>query len=245
LTISNLFSNLRSKAKHVKDLLIAVDGYSSCGKSTFAKAIAKQLGYTYIDSGAMYRAVTLYAINNKVLSNGIIQEQQLYDLLQSVNIQFINNSKLNVNQTWLNGKNVEQEIRSFEIAENVSLISKLKFVRDKMVELQRMMGQNKAVVMDGRDIGTVVFPHADIKLFMIADPDIRALRRYKEQLAKGEHASLEEIKRNLLKRDHIDETRAESPLKKAEDAIVLDNSYMTPDKQLQWFMNEILPARLT
>jgi cytidylate kinase len=220
-----------------KKLIIAIDGCSSCGKSTFAKLIAQELGYIYIDTGSMYRAVTLFALRNKFISETEFNSEGLIELLAEVNIRFVKNVSTGKNDTFLNNEDVEHEIRGMEISKYVSQVSQLKSVRNKMVNLQRGMSEEKGVVMDGRDIGTVVFPNADIKIFMTADPDVRAHRRYDELLAKGEKVTLEEIKENLLNRDKQDTSRKESPLKKATDAYMLDNSNMTIEEQIIWFMN--------
>jgi cytidylate kinase len=217
-------------------MTIAIDGYSSSGKSTFAKAIAKRLNYVYIDSGAMYRALTLLCIRKNIIDNAKIDEEKLDLVLKNIKIKFIYNNRQNRYETHMNRENVEDEIRSINVSEHVSFISKIKRAREKMVEIQRKLGQTGNIVMDGRDIGTVVFPEADIKIFLTADVDIRAKRRYKELLEKGLKVNFEEIKKNIVERDFIDETREESPLRKADDAIVLDNSNMTPDEQLEWFM---------
>ena len=222
---------------HSKRLIIAIDGYSSCGKSTFAKAIAQKLNYIYIDTGAMYRAVTLFALREKLITNGIVNESFLKDRLDKIIVRFKKNEITSKNEMFLNDENVEEEIRRMEVSNSVSQISQLKSVREKMVDLQRQMGKSSGVVLDGRDIGTVVFPNADIKIFMTADPDIRAQRRFDELKAKGEKISFEEIKINLMKRDEIDTTRTESPLRKADDAIVLDNSNLSPNEQINWFEN--------
>ena len=218
-----------------KKLIIAIDGYSSCGKSTFAKAIAQKLNYIYIDTGAMYRAVTLFTLRERLITNEIVNENFLKDRLDKIIVKFKKNEITGKNEMFLNNENVEQEIRRMEVSNSVSQISQLKFVREKMVDLQRQMGKSSGVVLDGRDIGTVVFPKADIKIFMTANPDIRAQRRFDELKAKGEKISFDEIKINLMKRDEIDTTRAESPLRKADDAIVLDNSNLSPDEQISWF----------
>ena len=218
-----------------KKLIIAIDGYSSCGKSTFAKAIAQKLNYIYIDTGAMYRAVTLFTLRERLITNEIVNEKILKDRLDKIIVKFKKNEITGKNEMFLNNENVEQEIRRMEVSNSVSQISQLKFVREKMVDLQRQMGKSSGVVLDGRDIGTVVFPKADIKIFMTANPDIRAQRRFDELKAKGEKISFDEIKINLMKRDEIDTTRAESPLRKADDAIVLDNSNLSPDEQISWF----------
>ena len=218
-------------------MTIAIDGYSSSGKSTFAKAIAKKLNYLYIDSGAMYRAVTLFCLREDIIAGEKIDLKRINQSLDKIRIEFVYNKPQNRYETYLNREKVEEKIRSITVSEHVSFISKIKSVREKMVEAQRDLGQNKNIVMDGRDIGTVVFPEADIKIFLTADVDVRAQRRYKELLEKGLEVSFEEVKKNIVERDFIDETRKESPLRKADDAIVLDNSNMIPDEQLEWFMN--------
>ncbi|MBN2348553.1 MAG: (d)CMP kinase [Bacteroidales bacterium] len=216
-------------------ITIAVDGFSSCGKSTFAKAIAHSLDYLYIDSGAMYRAVALFCIKNQLILNGKVHEKDLINSLKTITIAFIKNKKNNTYETCLNGENVEEKIRSVEVSNVVSTISKIKEVREKMVSLQRSIGKNKGIVMDGRDIGSVVFPDAEIKIFMTANPGIRAKRRYDELLAKGIQVSYDEIKKNIEERDRLDIHREISPLKKAVDAIELDNSFMSPEEQMIWF----------
>jgi len=219
-----------------KKMIIAIDGYSSSGKSTFAKAIAKKLNYLYIDSGAMYRAVTLFCLREGIIAGEKIDLKKINQSLDKIRIEFVYNKPQNLYETCLNREKVEEKIRSITVSEHVSFVSIIKSVREKMVEAQRALGQNKNIVMDGRDIGTVVFPEADIKIFLTADVDVRAQRRYKELLEKGLEVSFEEVKKNIGERDYIDENRKESPLKKADDAIVLDNSNMTPDEQLEWFM---------
>ncbi len=214
--------------------IIAIDGYSSCGKSTFAKAIAKELEYLYIDSGAMYRAVTLYGIRNHYVSRERIQTDKLIRALDSIQIDFRKN-KNGLYETYLNGENIEDEIRGVKVSECVSNVSKIKEVRTKLVILQRSFARDKGVVMDGRDIGTVVFPDADLKIFMTAKPEIRAKRRYDELVAKGLGVNFHEIMKNIEQRDLQDSSRQESPLRKADDAIVLDNSFMTPEEQMIWF----------
>jgi cytidylate kinase len=223
-------------------IIIAIDGYSSCGKSTFAKAIARRLNYIYIDSGAMYRAVTLYALRHEIISGDKVDNEKLLSHLNRIKIDIRNNPKMERNDIYLNDENVEEEIRTIDVSNHVSEISKIKSVRNKMVELQREMGKTKGIVMDGRDIGTVVFPNAEIKIFMTADADIRAERRYKELAEKGMKVSFEEVRENIMKRDRIDENREVSPLQKAEDAITLDNSNMTPEDQMVWF-DELLIGR--
>ncbi len=217
-------------------LSIAIDGYSSCGKSTIAKDLAKKLNYIYIDSGAMYRAVTLYAMEQNLIKDNDINLKALEDQLPKIEISFEFNRKTKLNETYLNGENVEVEIRRLDVSNRVSLISAIDFVRHRLVELQRKMATEGRVVMDGRDIGTVVLPNADLKIFMTAKPEIRAERRYKELQEKGEDVSIEEIMKNIEQRDHLDTTRKVSPLRKADDAIVLDNSNLTPEEQLYWIV---------
>lgn len=220
-----------------KKLVIAVDGFSSCGKSTFAKAIAKQLQYIFIDSGAMYRATTLFCLENGLFHNQEIDREKLLKFLPEIKINFNFNTDTSVNETLLNETNVENTIRGIEVSEHVSVVSQIKEVRHKLVALQQEMGKAGGIVMDGRDIGTVVFPDADIKLFMTASADVRAQRRFLELKAKNMDVSMSEIKANIEKRDFLDQTREESPLRKADDAILLDNSYMTPEEQMVWFMD--------
>jgi cytidylate kinase len=233
-------SKMKSMNTTLPPLIIAIDGHSSTGKSSFARAIAAELGYVYIDSGAMYRAITLFALREKIIIDELVDESRLEKVIESVMISFVKNEKIGKNEMYLNRENVESEIRGIKVSENVSIISKIAFVRKKMVAFQRKMGENKAVVMDGRDIGTVVFPNADIKLFMTADPLIRAERRFKELQESGIITSLQETEHNILERDFIDQNRKESPLRKADDAVVLDNSYMSPGEQMKWFKNLIL-----
>jgi CMP/dCMP kinase len=217
-----------------KKLTIAIDGYSSCGKSTFAKAVAKELSYLYIDSGAMYRAVTLYAMRRDFIGNDDVNVPGIISELDKIHIDFIFNPDLNEYETYLNSENVEKEIRSLEVSAHVSRISQIYEVRSRMVERQRQIGMFKGIVMDGRDIGTVVFPDADIKIFMNASVDIRAKRRFDELLGKGIKTDFEKIKQNIIARDIADENRDISPLKRADDAIVLDNSRMTVQQQMAW-----------
>jgi CMP/dCMP kinase len=220
-------------------LVIAIDGYSSCGKSTFARLIAKELNSVYIDSGAMYRAVTLFCMRKKYISDNGINEQGIHSEINNIHIDFIYNGENNGYETFLNSENVENEIRSMEVTAHVSRISQIPEVRSHMVELQRQIGASKGIVMDGRDIGTVVFPDADIKIFMTASVDIRAKRRYKELIAKGINTDLEEIRRTIIARDIADENRDISPLRRADDAIVLDNSRMTVEEQMIWIKSII------
>lgn len=215
-------------------IVIAIDGHSSCGKSTFAKTIASELKYLYIDSGAMYRAVTLYAMRGGLLVNGKANIAELEQHLGDISIDFRKNP-LGIFETYLNGENVEEAIRTMQVSDNVSEISKIKAVRSRLVALQQKMGERKEIVMDGRDIGTVVFPNAEIKLFMTASLEVRAQRRYKELAEKGSSVTLAEVSDNLSQRDYIDQNREESPLKMAHDAIILDNSNLTPPQQLEWF----------
>lgn len=222
-----------------KKLTIAIDGYSSCGKSTFARAIAGALGYLYIDSGAMYRAVTYFSLKNGYIGNGYIRESDIIESLEKVSIDFVFNEFTSTSDTYLNSVNVEKEIRGTEVASFVSRVSQIHEVRARMVELQRKMGVNKGIVMDGRDIGTVVFPNADLKIFMTASVDIRAKRRYDELLSKGIEAGFEEVRKNIIARDIADENRDISPLRRADDAIVLDNSRMTVEQQMNWVMKII------
>lgn len=213
-----------------KKIIIAIDGYSSCGKSTFAKALAARLGYIFIDTGAMYRAVTLYAMREGIAD----RPQAVVDALPKIEIAFRFNPESGRSEVYLNGENVEREIRRIDVSNQVSTISSIPEVRAKLVALQQAMGEARGVVMDGRDIGTVVFPNAELKIFMTADPRVRAERRYKELLAKGEEVSLADIEKNVRERDRQDETRAVSPLRRAEDAVVLDNSHMTIEEQMEW-----------
>jgi cytidylate kinase len=219
----------------IRPLIIAIDGFSSCGKSTFAKAIARRLNYAYIDTGAMYRAVTLFALQNDLINGQQTDIPALVDRLEDIHVTFRRNPDTQQNETYLNGKCVENDIRSIAVSEKVSEVSAIKEVRGKLVAMQQAMGSNRAVVMDGRDIGTNVFPDADIKIFMTASPEVRTQRRYDELVQKKMPAGWEEISRNIAKRDYIDQTRAESPLRQARGAVVLDNSNMNPEQQMEWF----------
>ncbi len=222
-----------------KKLIIAIDGYSSCGKSTFARAIAKELNYIYIDSGAMYRAVTLYSLRRKLVGTGVIHEQSIIGELKDIHIEFVYNPDISEYETFLNSENVEREIRGIEVSAHVSRVSQIPEVRYRMVELQRQIGVFKGIVMDGRDIGTVVFPDADLKIFMTASVDIRAQRRYDELKTKGLNIDLEEIRKNIIARDITDENRDISPLRRADDAVILDNSRMSVGEQMDWVMRII------
>lgn len=223
----------------MRKLTIAIDGYSSCGKSTLAKEIAKQLNYVYVDSGAMYRAVTLHMMNCGILKDGaFILDQVIYEL-ENIEISFKFDPVAERSETFLNGKNVEKEIRNTLISKNVSGISAVKSVREKLVQIQQNLGAEGGVVMDGRDIGTVVFPFAELKLFMTASNQVRAERRYKELKAKGENISIDQVATDLQKRDHFDMNREESPLRQAEDAILIDNTDLNKTNQLVYVMQII------
>lgn len=214
----------------MQKITIAVDGYSSCGKSTTAKRVAKKLGYSYIDTGAMYRSVTLYFLEHHITYSN---EKDVEKALENIHIEFRRNPNDGRNETFLNGLNVEDEIRKLYIANQVSEVSAIATVRHAMVAQQRRMGRKRGVVMDGRDIGTVVFPDAELKIFMTADPIIRANRRQIELAERGDLVDLEEIIENIKKRDLIDTTRKESPLRRADDAVEIDTSYMTLDEQVE------------
>ena len=222
-----------------KKIIIAIDGRSSCGKSTMAKALAYILGYSYVDSGAMYRAVTLFALRNGWIMDGKPDVEKIISGLKDIKITFEWDEKTGQNTTFLNGENIEEEIRKLEVSQNVSPISTIAEVRKEMVKQQRENGKNKGVVMDGRDIGTVVFPDAELKIFMTATPEIRAQRRFLELKVKGQDVNFDEIVNNVEERDKIDSNRKISPLKKADDAIILDNSDLTPDEQLQWALEKV------
>ena len=222
----------------MKKITIAIDGYSSCGKSTMAKDLARRIGYVYIDTGAMYRAVTLFAMRHNLIANGQVDAAKLQEEMGNIHISLRLNPETQRPDTYLNGECVEREIRTMEVSRHVSLIAALPFVRSAMVEMQREMGKEKGVVMDGRDIGTVVFPHAELKIFVTASAEVRAQRRYDELTAKGEKCNYEEILENVKERDHIDSTRENSPLRQAEDAIVLDNTNMTIPEQENWLMEK-------
>ena len=229
-----------------KRIVIAIDGHSSCGKSTVAKELAKKLGYIYIDSGAMYRVVTLYALRNGLIKNQAPDVEKLLAALKNIRITFKWDEETGRNTTFLNDENVEEEIRQLAVSENVSPVSTIAEVRAEMVKQQRENGKNKGIVMDGRDIGTVVFPNAELKIFMTASPEIRAQRRFDELKAKGMNVDFDEILKNVKERDLIDSTREVSPLRKADDAVVLDNSYLTREEQLEWAVkkvNEIIEVK--
>jgi cytidylate kinase len=221
--------------KKKKKIIITLDGYSSCGKSTFAKAIAAELGYLYIDSGAMYRAVTLFCLRKGIVAGGVADVNRIISVLPEINISFSPGRETGYFETLLNGESVEREIRDRAVSDNVSAVSTIAEVRSKLVELQRGMGAGGGIVMDGRDIGTVVFPGAELKIFMTASPEVRAQRRYLELVSKGLPADLDAVVKNITDRDRIDSSRDVSPLRQADDAVVLDNSDMTPEEQMKWF----------
>jgi CMP/dCMP kinase len=224
---------------------IAIDGYSSCGKSTLAKALASELGYRYVDSGAMYRAVTLYCMNNGFIDdNGNFDAEGLKGSLDKIHLTFHYNMQRKASDIFLNNRNVEERIRMMDVSEHVSKVSQLREVRDRLVALQQEMGRNKGVVMDGRDIGTAVFPNAELKLFMTADPEIRLYRRYDELTAKGEKVTLDEVKENLFQRDFDDTNRKDNPLTKANDAIVLDNTELNKQQQLDYVVRLVNDMQL-
>lgn len=223
----------------MKKIIVAIDGHSSCGKSTMAKDLAREVGYIYVDTGAMYRAVTLFAMRNNLFdAEGNINTERLEQLLPEVKISFKLDPETSRPMACLNGEVVEQEIRSLEVSQHVSPIAALPFVRAKLVEQQQAMGKEKGIVMDGRDIGTVVFPGAELKIFVTASAEIRAQRRYKELQAKGMPADFDDILKNVEERDYIDSHRATSPLRQADDALVLDNSHLTIEEQKKWLMEK-------
>ncbi|HBK70111.1 MAG TPA: (d)CMP kinase [Flavobacteriaceae bacterium] len=226
-----------------KKITIAIDGFSSTGKSTIAKQLAKQLNYLYVDTGAMYRAVTLYAIQLNYVNQDKLEKDALIKSLDEINLTFKYNEKLSFSEMYLNGKNVEQEIRTIELSKLVSKVSAISEVRKKLVEQQQKMGEDKGVVMDGRDIGTVVFPDAELKLFMTASPEKRATRRYKELLEKGHDVSYADVLENVQQRDYLDSTREDSPLIKADDAIEFDNSDMGLKEQFERIYQLVLIKR--
>ncbi|CAA0210646.1 (d)CMP kinase [Tenacibaculum maritimum] len=220
-----------------KKITIAIDGFSSTGKSTIAKQLAKKLGYIYVDTGAMYRAVTLYAMNQNFISDDTFDSNGLINNLNHIKLSFFFNENLGYAEMYLNGKNVEKQIRTIEVSKLVSLVSTISEVRKKLVDAQQEMGKNKGIVMDGRDIGTVVFPNAELKLYMTASADKRAKRRYKELIDRGDKVNYDEILHNVQERDRIDSTRKDSPLLKASDAIEFDNSDMGLEEQFERIMS--------
>ena len=218
-------------------IIIAIDGHSSCGKSTMAKDLARAIGYIYVDTGAMYRAVTLYSIRRGLWKDGVLDTETLRDEMSDVRITFRLNAETGLPETYLNGENVEQDIRNMEVSAKVSPIATLDFVREAMVREQQAMGKSKGIVMDGRDIGTTVFPEAEMKIFVTALPHVRAQRRLDELRAKGDATTtFDDVLANIEERDRIDSTRAVSPLRQAEDALVLDNSHMTIPQQKAWLL---------
>lgn len=223
----------------MKKITIAIDGFSSCGKSTMAKDLAKRIGYIYVDTGAMYRSVTLFALRNGLFNeDDSINVDELEKRMDEINISFKLNEETGKPDTYLNGELVEKEIRSMEVSNRVSPIAAIPFVRTAMVAQQQKMGKEKGIVMDGRDIGTVVFPDAELKVFVTASAEVRAQRRFDELKGKGMEADFDEILKNVQERDYVDSHREVSPLKQADDAIVLDNSYMTIDEQNKWLYNK-------
>lgn len=226
----------------MKKITIAIDGHSSCGKSTMAKNLAREIGYVYIDTGAMYRAVTLYSLQHGLITDGKVDATSLEKQMGDISITFTFNPSTGRPDTYLNGECVEQVIRQMEVSNHVSLVASLPFVREAMVDQQRRMGKDKGVILDGRDIGTVVFPDAELKIFVTASADIRAQRRYDELCAKGVDCNYEEILKNVQERDYIDSHREVSPLRQADDAIVLDNSHMTIPEQQTWLLEKVQQA---
>lgn len=226
----------------MKKITIAIDGHSSCGKSTMAKDLARRIGYVYVDTGAMYRSVTLYALRNGIITDGKIDEARLQAEMPNIKITFKFNPETQRPDTYLNGELVESEIRNMQVSSMVSPIATLAFVRSAMVEQQQAMGREGGIIMDGRDIGTTVFPNAELKIFVTASPEVRAQRRYDELTAKGETCNLDEILKNVEERDYIDSHREVSPLRKADDALLLDNSHMTIEEQNEWLMQRVEEA---
>ena len=227
----------------MKKITIAIDGFSSCGKSTMAKDLAKEIGYIYVDTGAMYRSVTLFALRHNLFNaDGTIRERELQEQMKDINISFQLNKTTGRPDTYLNGENVENAIRTMEVSSHVSPIATLAFVREALVAQQQRMGAEKGIVMDGRDIGTVVFPKAELKIFVTASAEVRAQRRYDELKAKGMDADYADILKNVEERDYIDSHRATSPLRKADDAIELDNSNLTIAEQKKWLYEQYLKA---
>lgn len=215
----------------MKKITIAIDGYSSTGKSTLAKQLAKELEYVYVDTGAMYRAVTYFAMQNEIIGNDFLNKERLIEALPKIQLEFKFNASLGFAEMYLNGENVEKQIRTIEVSNFVSKVAEVSEVRSKLVEQQQEMGKNKAIVMDGRDIGTVVFPNAELKIFMTASAETRAQRRFDELQQKGDHVSYEEVLKNVVERDYIDTHREDSPLVIADDAIEIDNSYLNKTQQ--------------
>ena len=227
----------------MKKIVIAIDGFSSCGKSTMAKDLARRIGYVYVDTGAMYRSVTLFALNHHLFNeDGSVKADQLEKLMPEVNISFKLNTETGRPDTYLNGVCVENDIRGMEVSSHVSPIAAIPFVREALVAQQQRMGGDKGIVMDGRDIGTTVFPEAELKIFVTASAEVRAQRRYDELKAKGAEANYDDILKNVQERDYIDTHREVSPLRKADDALELDNSHMTIEEQNAWLMQRVEQA---
>jgi cytidylate kinase len=226
----------------VKRITIAIDGFSSCGKSTLAKQLAHHLHYTYIDSGAMYRAIALYVIENGLVKDGTLDKADLLRVLSSIHIGFKHDDATQRSETWLDGRNVEHRIREMDVNHHVTLVSPIPEVRAKLVQLQQEMGQGGGVVMDGRDIGTVVFPKAEVKFFMTASPEVRAQRRYLELKGRGADITMEEVVANTARRDLDDTTRAADPLMEAPDAFVIDNTHLTSSEQFDLALGEVVRA---
>lgn len=224
-------------------IIIAIDGYSSSGKSTMAKALARNIGYVYVDSGAMYRAVTLYALDHGMTAGGSLDTQALVAALPAIEVSFALNPATGASETMLNGVNVEREIRSLRVSEMVSPVAAVPEVRAVLTQMQQELGRHKGIVMDGRDIGTTVFPDAEMKVFVEASPEVRARRRYNELIEKGMPADYDEVYRNITERDHIDRTRAVSPLSQAPDAHLLNNDNVSPAEQLKW-LEELYQATI-
>lgn len=222
----------------MKKIIIAIDGFSSCGKSTMAKELARKIGYIYIDTGAMYRAVTLYCLRHNLFKEDKLDEENLKKALPDINISFKFDVGENKVHTYLNGEDVEQDIRTMEVSSKVSPVAAEPCVREKLTEQQRIMGEGKGIVMDGRDIGTTIFPNAELKVFLTCSPEIRAQRRYKELQEKGDRTDFETVLDNIRQRDYIDQHRKVSPLKRADDALILDNSYMTREEQNAWLLEK-------
>ena len=233
-----IFGEYNKNQINMKKITIAIDGFSSCGKSTMAKDLAREVGYIYIDSGAMYRAVTLYSIENGIFDGDVIDTEKLKKAIKDIQISFRPNPETGRPDTYLNGVNVENKIRTMGVSSKVSPISALDFVREAMVAQQQAMGKEKGIVMDGRDIGTTVFPDAELKIFVTATPEIRAQRRFDELKAKGQEGSFEEILENVKQRDYIDQHREVSPLRKADDALLLDNSNLSIEQQKEWLSEQ-------
>ncbi len=238
-----LYSLLFKSNFQMKKIIIAIDGFSSSGKSTMAKELAKEIGYAYIDSGAMYRAVTLYCQQHGLITGNQVDETALQKAIGNIRIEFNVNPENGKSETYLNGKNVEREIRSLAVSSQVSIVSAIGFVRRAMVRQQQTYSIGKGIVMDGRDIGTVVFPDAELKIFVTALPEIRAQRRYDELKQKGQEEPFESILENVKKRDFLDQNRVESPLRKAVDAVELDNSHTSPEEQRRWLL-ELFKERI-